>query len=87
MRAPRRTTTIEILTPDFLRKPGALEARGRGQRPTCSTTISKRCRGNYHDGASRRALFPIDPPVAAGQGARSVAIHEVGHHGRPGRIP
>ena len=34
-------TTIEVLTPDFLKKPGALEAGGRSQSPMCSTTISK----------------------------------------------
>ena len=30
IRAASPATTIEILTPDFLRKPGALERRGRG---------------------------------------------------------
>jgi lipoic acid synthetase len=38
----RPDTTIEILTPDFLRKPGALEASSR-RSPTSSTTISKPC--------------------------------------------
>jgi lipoic acid synthetase len=44
-RHPRQTpeTTIEVLTPDFLRKDGALEIVVAA-RPTCSTTTSRRCR-------------------------------------------
>jgi hypothetical protein len=47
-RHPRRApgTTIEVLTPDFLRKDGALESWSRPS-PTCSTTISKPCRRLY----------------------------------------
>jgi len=37
IRRERPEATIEVLTPDFLRKPGALESR------TSSTTISRRC--------------------------------------------
>ena len=43
IRARCPATTIEILTPDFLRKDGALEAWSPPS-PTCSTTIWKPCR-------------------------------------------
>ena len=37
-------TTIEMLTPDFLRKDGAIGHRRRGADPMCSTIIWKPCR-------------------------------------------
>ena len=37
-------TTIEVLTPDFLRKDGALKKWWSRHGPTCSTTTSKLCR-------------------------------------------
>ena len=44
IRAAAPQTTIEILTPDFLRKDGAWKPSLR-RSPTCSTTIWKPCRG------------------------------------------
>ena len=37
------------------------------------------------DGAAGRALLPLDPAAAAGQGTRPVDVHQVRHHGRPRR--
>ena len=37
------------------------------------------------DRPPRRALFPLDPAAAAGEGARSDDLHQVRHHGRPRR--
>ena len=65
----RPATTIEILTPDFLRKPGAVEASSR-RGPTSTTTISRRCRGSIATVRPGRALLPLAAPAAAGQGAR-----------------
>ena len=39
-------TTIEVLTPDFLRKPGRRRDRRRRSIPTCSTTIWRPCPGS-----------------------------------------
>ena len=36
-------------------------------------------------GAAGRALFPLRPPAAAGEGDRSADLHQVRHHGRPRR--
>ncbi len=72
IRARCPTTTIEILTPDFLRKEGALEVvvvsktrRVQPQSGNGAVALSH--------GASGRALFSFDPAVAAGQGNRSHA--------------
>ena len=37
------------------------------------------------EGAARRALLPLDPPAAAGEGDRSDDLHQVRHHGRARR--
>jgi hypothetical protein len=37
------------------------------------------------EGAARRALLPLDPAAAAGEGTRSDDVHQVGHHGRARR--
>ena len=75
-------TTIEILTPDFLRKDGASRCR-RGQ--------AGRVQPQYGDGAAplpvdqaRRALFPLAVDPAAGQEAGPVDLHQVRHHGGAG---
>ena len=80
------TTTIEILTPDFLRKEGALEIVAR-QNPTCSTTIWKRYRRaisrcgrarviSIRSGCcsgSRKSIRPSSPnPASWSASARSV---------------
>ena len=54
LRAAAPATTIEVLTPDFLRKDGALETV-LAARPTCSTTTSKPCRGSTCRSAPARA--------------------------------
>ena len=77
-------TTIEVLTPDFLRKPGALEivvaARPDVFNHNLETVASK-----YLEVRPGRALFPFDPAVAAGEGARSAAFHQIRHHARAWR--
>jgi len=49
-------TTIEVLTPDFLRKDGALEIVVDA-KPTCSTTIWKPCRRSISACGRARAIF------------------------------
>ena len=69
-------TTIEVLTPDFLRKQGALEmvvaAKPDVFNHNLETVASK-----YLDGSPRRALFPFDPAAAARQGTRSRNLHQI----------
>ena len=84
IRARCPTTTIEILTPDFLRKEGALEIVVEGQARRVQPQSGNRAVALSHR-ASGRALFPFDPAVAAGQGNRSDHLHQVRHHGRPWR--
>ncbi len=55
IRARSPNTTIEVLTPDFLRKDGALEVGRRARGRTCSTTISRRCRRSTSRSAPARA--------------------------------
>ena len=47
IRATSPGTTIEILTPDFLKKDGALEARGKGFLVVSATPLT---RSSYHAG-------------------------------------
>ena len=54
-RCPR--TTIEVLTPDFLRKDGAVERWSR-RGPTCSTTTSKPCRRSISRCGRAPAISP-----------------------------
>ena len=63
---PARGTTIEVLTPDFLRKAGALEVVVEAKPDvfnhnleTVAVEISHRAAG--------RALFPLDPAVCSGR--------------------
>ena len=84
IRARCPTTTIEILTPDFLRKDGALEAVVAAQARRVQPQSRNRAVALSH-GAAGRALFPFDPAAAAGQGNRSDDLHQVRHHGRPRR--
>ena len=70
IRAAAPATTIEVLTPDFLRKPGAVEMRGR--------RAPRRLQPQPGDGAAalshhppRRALLRLAAPAAPGEAARS----------------
>ena len=58
IRARCPATTIEVLTPDFLRKDGAVEIVVGRAGPTCSTTISKPCRRNISRCGRARATSP-----------------------------
>ena len=84
IRARCPTTTIEILTPDFLRKEGALEVVAAA-KPDVFNHNLETVPARYLTRAPGRALFPFDPAVAAGQGNRSHHLHQVRHHGRPRR--
>ena len=70
IRARCPNTTIEVLTPDFLRKDGAAEivvaARARRLQPQ-----SRNRAVEISHGAAGRALFRFDPAAATGQGNRS----------------
>ena len=70
IRARCPTTTIEVLTPDFLRKDGAAEVARRGA-PRRLQPQSRDRAVEIPDGAAGRALLRFDPPAAAGQGDRS----------------
>ena len=84
IRAASPQTTIEILTPDFLKQAGRAGARRRRQAGRLQPQSGNRAR-QLSDGSARRALFPLDPSVAAGQGTRPDHVHQVRHHGRPRR--
>ena len=80
IRAASPTTTIEVLTPDFLKKDGALEqvvaARpGRVQPQSRNRAVA------LPDHPARRALLPLPAPAAAGEGTRPRHVHQVRHHG------
>ena len=77
-------TTIEVLTPDFLRKDGALETVVAA-RPDVFNHNMETVPRLYPSIQAGRALlpFPVDP--AAGQTARPLDLHEVRDHGRPWR--
>ena len=81
IRARCPTTTIEILTPDFLRKEGALEVVAAA-KPDVFNHNLETVPARYLTRSPGRALFPFDPAAAAGQGDRSDHLHQVGHHGR-----
>ena len=79
-----RRPPIEVLTPDFLRKDGALEVVVAAQ-PGRLQPQSRDGAVEIPDGPPRRALLPLDPPAAAGEGARPGDLHQVRHHGRARR--
>ena len=74
-------TTIEILTPDFLRKPGAVEAIVAA-RPDVYNHNLETVPRLYRTVRPGCALLPLAAPAAAGQGAGPDAVHQVRHHGR-----
>ncbi len=67
IRAACPATTIEVLTPDFLRKHGALETRRRGAARRVQPQSRDRAVA-LSDGAAGRALFPFAAAAAARQG-------------------
>jgi hypothetical protein len=72
---PKARHLGEVLTPDFLRKDGAIETVMAPNRK-CSTTIWKRCRG-FISTSGRRTLFRVAASVAAGQGTDADQVHEI----------
>jgi hypothetical protein len=83
----RPETTIEILTPDFLRcGPEALETVVAARPGRLQPQPRDRARP-LPRGAARRALLPFAAASAAGEGARPRDVHQVRHHGGPGRGP
>ena len=84
IRAAAPDTTIEVLTPDFLRKDGRDRSRRRGParrlQPQSRNRAAALCRG-----AARRALFPLAAAARSGQAARSGDVHQIGDHGRARR--
>ncbi len=81
---PRPATTIEVLTPDFLRKDGALEIVDRGPARRLQPQSGDRALA-LSDHPPGRALLPLAPAAGARQGARPADVHEIGHHGGPRR--
>ena len=62
--------------------------RGRNRGRGAARRVQPQSRNRaveISDRASRRALFRLDAPVAAGQGARPADVHQIGHHGGPRR--
>ena len=81
IRAARPDTTIEILTPDFLRKPGAVETIVAA-RPDVYNHNLETVPRLYRTVRPGCPLLPLAAPAAAGQGARPDPVHQVRHHGR-----
>ena len=84
IRARCAGTTIEVLTPDFLRKDGALEHVVEA-RPDVFNHNLETVPSRLSHRAARRALFPFAAALAAREGDRSHDVHQVGHHGRARR--
>ena len=84
IRAQCPATTIEVLTPDFLRKTGRRGNGGRGPARRIQPQSRNRAVEISH-GAAGRALLRLDPAAAAGQGDRSGDVHQVRNHGRARR--
>ena len=68
IRATAPQTTIEVLTPDFLRKDGALEVVVAASPDVFNHNLET-VPSNYLTRPAGRALFPFAAAVAAGQGA------------------
>ena len=84
IRAACPTTTIEILTPDFLRKEGALEVVAAAKPDVFNDNLETVAARDPSVRPGARYLH-FDPAVAAGQGDRSHHLHQIRHHGRPRR--
>ena len=84
IRAHCPNTTIEVLTPDFLRKDGAVEIVVAA-KPDVFNHNLETVPSNYHHRATRRPLLRFDPAPATRQGHRSGDVHQIRHHGRARR--
>ena len=84
IRAARRETSIEILTPDFLRKDGALDIVLRDPPDVFNHNVET-VPSLYRRNSSGGRLSPLAQSAGAGQGAQSPPVHQIGHHGRRGR--
>ena len=81
IRAAAPETTIEVLTPDFLKKGDcALEAVIEAKPDVFNHNLETVPVALSHHPA-RRALFPFAAASPAGQGNRQDHVHEVRHHG------
>ena len=85
-RARRPTTTIEVLTPDFLRKDGALEVVVAA-RPDVFNHNLETVPRLYPTHPPRRPLLPLAAAAGPGEAARPHHLHQVRRHGRAGRDP
>ncbi len=89
IRAIRRLspgTSVEVLTPDFLRKDGALDVvMGRAARRVQPQSRDRAAALSLR--ASRRALFRVAAPARARQGTGARRFHQIRTHGRFGREP
>ena len=80
IRAASPATTIEVLTPDFLKKDGALEqvvaaGPGRVQPQSRDRAVA------LPDHPAGRTLLPLPAPAPAREGTRPRHVHQVRHHG------
>ena len=83
---PRVIAGDDHRNPDARLPAQGRRARSRRRGPARRLQPQSRNRAvELSDGAARRALFPLDPAVAAGEGAGSVDLHQIRHHGRPRR--
>ena len=84
IRARCPQTTIEVLTPDFLRKDGALE-QVVAARPDVFNHNLETVPSLYLTVRPGARYFAFAAAAAAGQGNRPDDVHQVRHHGRPRR--
>src|SRR5262249_32850884 len=80
IRASTPSTTIEVLTPDFLHKEGALEIVVAA-RPDVYNHNLETVPSLYLTVRPGGTLLRFVAPVAAGERARSAHVHQVGHDG------
>ena len=77
-------TSVEVLTPDFLRKDGAIEivmaAQARSLQPQSGNRAAA-----VSDHPAGRALFRVAAAAGAGQGTDAARLHQIGADGGPGR--
>ena len=85
-RSAHRTpgTTIEILTPDFLHCEDSVLETVVAAKPDVFNHNLETVPGLYPSCAPARGISTA-APVAAGEGAGSDDVHQVGDHGRAGR--
>ena len=84
IRARCPQTTIEVLTPDFLRKPGAVE-KVVAARPDVFNHNLETVPSNYLTVRPGARYFASIRAVAARQGARPADLHQIRDHGRTRR--